>query len=87
MPRYTVNSPIGVPVALSLVLSGSLRLYLVGGSQLLNGILGTTPLSSVQNCEFIAIPMFILMANLIISSGIRDDMFKVAKIWMGRTPG
>jgi C4-dicarboxylate transporter, DctM subunit len=78
---------IGVPVALSMILSGALGLYLVGGTQLLVGILGTTALTSVQSYEFIAIPMFILMANLMISSGISDDMFDVAKTWMGRTPG
>jgi C4-dicarboxylate transporter, DctM subunit len=78
---------VGVPVALSLVLSGALGLYLVGGMQLLTGILGTTPLNSVQGYEFVAIPMFILMANLMISSGVSDDMFNAAKTWMGRTPG
>ncbi len=78
---------IGVPVALSMLLSGAVGLYLVGGMQLLVGILGTTPLASVQNYEFVAVPMFILMANLIISSGVADDMFEVAKTWMGRTPG
>ncbi len=78
---------VGVPVALSLLLSGALGLYLVGGTQLLVGILGTTPLQSIQNYEFVAIPMFILMANFIISSGVGDDMFDVAKTWMGRTPG
>ena len=78
---------IGLPVALSMLLSGAVGLYLVGGAQLLVGILGTTPLQSVQNYEFVTIPMFILMANFIISSGVGDDMFEVAKTWMGRTRG
>jgi C4-dicarboxylate transporter, DctM subunit len=78
---------VGVPVALALLLTGTLGLYLVGGAQLLVGILGTSPLASIQNYEFLAIPMFILMANLIISSGVSDDMFDVAKTWMGRAPG
>ena len=78
---------IGLPVALSMLLSGAIGLYLVGGSQLLIGILGTTPLSSIQDFEFATVPMFILMANFIICSGVSDDMFEVAKTWMGRTPG
>ena len=78
---------IGLPVALSLALSGAVGLYLVGGSQLVVGILGTTPLASIQSYEFLAIPMFILMANFIICSGVSDDMFNVAKTWMGRVPG
>lgn len=78
---------IGLPVALALGLAGSVGLYLVGGAQVVIGILGTTPLASVQSYEFAAIPMFILMANFIICSGVSDDMFNVAKTWMGRTPG
>lgn len=78
---------IGLPVALALGLSGAVGLYLVGGSELAVGILGTTPLASVQSYEFLAVPMFILMANFIICSGVSDDMFNVAKTWMGRIPG
>lgn len=78
---------IGVPVALALLMSGALGLYLVGGSQLMVGILGTTAASSIQGYEFATVPMFILMANFIISSRVSDDMFNVAKVWMGRTPG
>ena len=78
---------IGVPVALALLMSGALGLYLVGGWQVLIGILGTTPASSVQNFEFVTVPLFILMANLIIASGVSDDMFRVARVWIGRVPG
>lgn len=78
---------IGVPVALSLIISGSLGLYLVGGMQLLLGIVSTTPTNSIQSYEFVTIPMFILMANLVIASRVSDDMFNVAKVWMGRVPG
>lgn len=78
---------VGVPVALALLLSGSLGLYLVGGTRLLVGIIGTTPGASIQGYEFATVPMFILMANFIISSRVSDDMFNAAKAWMGRTPG
>jgi C4-dicarboxylate transporter DctM subunit len=77
----------GLPVALALGLSGAVGLYLVGGLQLMAGILASTPLSSIQSYEFASVPMFILMANFIICSGVSDDMFNVAKTWMGRTPG
>lgn len=78
---------IGAPVALALLLSGALGLYLIGGTQLLIGIITMTPLGSVQSFEFVSIPMFILMANFIIVSGVADDLFESAKTWMGRTPG
>ena len=78
---------IGLPVALALALSGAIGLYLLGGTQLILGILGSVPLGAIQNYEFVSIPMFILMANFIICSGVSDDMFNVAKTWMGRLPG
>lgn len=78
---------IGLPVALSLLVSGAIGLYLVGGLDSLVGMLGTTPLDSIQGYELATIPMFILMANFIIASGISDDMFNAARTWMGRTPG
>ncbi|MFE3838646.1 TRAP transporter large permease [Pseudogemmobacter sonorensis] len=77
----------GLPVALALGMSGALGLYLIGGYQTVVGILAATPLHALSSYEFVAIPMFILMANVIIASGIADDMFNVAKTWVGRTPG
>ncbi|MFO1143024.1 MAG: TRAP transporter large permease subunit [Amaricoccus sp.] len=78
---------IGTPVALALLMSGAVGLYIVGGWDLFLGIVGTTAGASIQNYEFATVPMFILMANLIICSGVSDDMFNVAKTWMGRVPG
>lgn len=78
---------IGLPVALALLLSGTIGLYMVGGTGIMLGIIGTTPLDSIQGYELATVPMFILMANFIIASGVSDDMFDAAKTWMGRTPG
>lgn len=78
---------LGLPVALTLAAAGSAGLYLLSGMDTLLGILTSTPLSSLQSYDFVAVPMFILMANFIIISGVSDDMFEVAKTWMGRVPG
>ena len=77
----------GLPVAMTLILSGAIGLFAVGGTRLLVGILTSTPLASIQGFEFLSVPMFILMANFIIVSRVSDDLFSVAKIWMGRIPG
>lgn len=78
---------LGLPVALALSVSGAIGLYLLGGLPTVTGILANTPLSSLSSYELVSIPMFILMANLIIVSGVSNDMFNVAKTWMGRIPG
>ncbi|MFJ4048946.1 MULTISPECIES: TRAP transporter large permease [Pseudomonas] len=78
---------IGLPVSLSLMMAGAVGLFMIGDIHTVFGVLAATPLSAVHSYEFIMIPMFILMANFIIASGVSDDMFNIAKVWMGKTPG
>jgi TRAP-type mannitol/chloroaromatic compound transport system permease large subunit len=77
----------GMPVAFALAVAGSLGLYLVGGVQTLTGVLATTPLSTAATYELISVPMFILMAEFVILSGVADNLFKAAAAWVGRVPG
>jgi len=78
---------IGTPVALALAISGSLGLYMMGGASMLLGILQTTPLSTASSYELITIPMFILMAEFVVLSGVADDLFDAAAAWIGRLRG
>src|SRR5690625_4572937 len=78
---------VGVPVALSMAVSGALGLYLFGGFPILYGILRTAPLSSTSSYEIITVPMFILMAEFVIISGIANDLFRAGAIWVGRVRG
>lgn len=77
----------GVPVGFALAITGAAGLSAVGGLGLLAGILSTTPLTTVSSYELISVPMFILMAEFVILSGIADTLFKAAATWVGRTPG
>jgi C4-dicarboxylate transporter, DctM subunit len=78
---------IGMPVAFTLVFTGSLGLYLVGGWDAMVGVLSTTPLSTASSYELISVPLFILMAEFVIMSGVADNLFKAAATWVGRVPG
>lgn len=78
---------IGLPVALAMAVSGAIGLYLFGGMPVLSGILKTAPLSTANSYEIITIPMFILMAEFVIVSGIANDLFRSATIWVGRLRG
>ncbi|HEY9238177.1 MAG TPA: TRAP transporter large permease subunit [Burkholderiaceae bacterium] len=78
---------IGMPVAFSLFVAGSVGLYFVGGLQSLIGVITTTPLSTAGSYELISVPMFILMAEFVILSGVADNLFKCAATWVGRVPG
>ncbi len=78
---------IGMPVAFTLAFAGALGLYWVGGWDALVGVLSTTPLSTAASYELISVPLFILMAEFVIMSGVADNLFKAAATWVGRVPG
>lgn len=78
---------LGIPVAFAMGIAGATGLYFAGGTRFLFGILDTTPLSTVAVYELITIPMFLLMAELVLLSGIADDMFKAAAAWLSRVRG
>ncbi|PSO21685.1 TRAP transporter large permease [Bradyrhizobium sp. MOS003] len=77
----------GTPVGFAMGFAGAVGLLMVGGTGTLFGILQTAPLSTVSSYELITIPMFLLMAELVLLSGVADDMFKTASAWIGRVPG
>ena len=78
---------VGLPVAFAMAVSGSIGLLMIGGIDLLAGILRTAPFTVANSYEIITIPMFILMAEFVILSGMADDLFKAASIWIGRVKG
>ena len=78
---------IGTPVGFAMGISGCIGLYLVGGTAALFGILQTSSLSTVSSYELITIPMFLLLAEFVLVSGVADDLFKAAAAWVGRVPG
>lgn len=77
----------GIPVAFSLAIAGAGGLYAKGGLSMVMGVLETTPLAAASSYELVTIPMFLLMAEFVILSGVADDLFKSAAAWMGRVPG
>jgi len=78
---------IGTPVAFAVATTGALGLFMIGGWPMLGAILQTAPLSAIGSYELITIPMFLLMAEFVLISGVADDLFKMAAAWVGRVPG
>jgi len=75
------------PVGFALAIAGSLGLYIVGGSSAVIGILSSMPKETAASYEFLTIPMFLLMAEFVLRSGVADDLFRCASAWFGRIPG
>src|SRR6185437_8061336 len=76
-----------VPVAFGILLSASIGMAMVSGTDVLLGVLETVPLSSVANYEFVTVPMFLLIAEFVILSGVADGIFSAAAAWVGRVRG
>jgi tripartite ATP-independent transporter DctM subunit len=78
---------LGVPVGFAMGVAGAVGLYFIGSWEILVGVLQTVPLSTVSSYELITIPMFLLMAELVLLSGIADDLFRAAAAWVGHVRG
>ncbi|QDW37943.1 TRAP transporter large permease subunit [Bradyrhizobium sp. KBS0727] len=78
---------IGTPVGFAMAIAGGTGLWLIGGPDMVSGIIQTSPLSVVGSYELLTIPMFLLMAEMVLVSGVADDLFRAAAAWVGRVPG
>ena len=76
-----------IPVALSIFVAAAVGLWWIGDLRIMWGTLQSTVFTVASYYEFIVIPMFLLMAELIVISGIADDLFKAAAAFVGRLPG
>jgi tripartite ATP-independent transporter DctM subunit len=78
---------IGTPVGFAMAVAGTLGLAMVSGLDGMLGVLQTAAFSSVSSYELITIPMFLLMAEFVLLSGVADDLFRAMAAWIGRVPG
>ncbi len=77
---------LGMPIAVSMVAVGGLSGALVFGWPFLQST--GAVVWSVQNENILtAIPLFILLGELMLRSGIADRMYQALSVWFGRLPG
>jgi len=76
----------GVPIAVSMALVGIVGGVAVYGMPFMNSI--APVLWGVQNENLLtSVPMFILLGELLLRSGIADKMYLALSAWFGRLPG
>jgi tripartite ATP-independent transporter DctM subunit len=79
---------LGVPIAFSLAGAGILGIYLYTGNwNMVIGILGMAPFSTVADYALTTIPMFILMAFFSSSSGLARDLYTAGANWLSHIKG
>jgi tripartite ATP-independent transporter DctM subunit len=78
---------LGMPIGFAMGLSGVVGIYAVGGIDTLLGIVAVTPYRQSASWILIAIPLFVLMAEMLASSRITADLFAAMNRWVGHLPG
>ncbi|WP_025776877.1 TRAP transporter large permease [Brevibacterium sp. VCM10] len=76
-----------VPVAFSIIISGLVGLLCFLSIEGVFGVMEIIPINSVRSLSLSAIPLFILMAHLLLLSGMMDALFSSARAVFGRMPG
>ncbi len=75
---------IGVPVAFTLGTLGLAMLYLGGFSPLMAP---QAMLSTMDGFILLAVPLFLLMSNILLKGGVGRDLFAAVQAWVGHWPG
>lgn len=76
----------GMPVAFSLSLVGFTALYILSGNQAFIA-LPSIYYDSLESFTLIAIPLYILMANLLSQSKVSEDLYEMIQDWVGHFTG
>ena len=77
---------LGMPIAVIMVLLGAVGGILAFGWPLIESI-GSVVWGVANENILTAIPLFILLGELLLRSGIADRMYASLSIWLGRLPG
>lgn len=74
----------GIPVAFALGGLGAILLLVGGFSPLMvpQGLLST-----MDNFVLLAVPLFLLMSNILLKGGVGSDLFNAVQAWVGHLPG
>ena len=74
----------GVPIAFALGGLGLLMLVLGGFSPLMAP---QALYSTIDNFVLLAVPLFLLMSNVLLKGGVGRDLFAAVQSWVGHWPG
>ncbi|MGV8938578.1 MAG: TRAP transporter large permease [Allorhizobium sp.] len=74
------------PVAVAIVAVGALGGYLMYGMPLVD-MMGGVIWSSLNSPSMLAIPLFMMLGELLLRGGIADRMFEALAVWLARLPG
>jgi tripartite ATP-independent transporter DctM subunit len=77
---------LSMPVAVAIITVGALGGYLMYGMPLVD-MMGGVIWSTVNSPSILAIPLFMLLGELLLRGGIADRMYDALAVWLARLPG
>jgi C4-dicarboxylate transporter DctM subunit len=77
----------GVPVFASLGMVGAFGLFFLLGADLGLAQISGISLKSLDNFTLLAIPLYILGGQILVSGGVGKELFNVCSKWIGHWPG
>ncbi|MHB8828451.1 MAG: TRAP transporter large permease [Syntrophales bacterium] len=77
---------IGIPLAFGLATSGLIGCYLIGGWTEVQG-LGYVAFEHLNSFSMIAVPLFILMGNVLLEHKIGEEIYSAIYTWVGHFKG
>ena len=77
----------GMPIAFSLALVGLVGTASIIGWQPSLALIGQTFFENGRNYSLSALPLFLMMGNFVVQSGIARDLYAAAHAWLRHRPG
>lgn len=78
---------LGIPIAVSLLATGAVGLIVMGGSVFAETQLVLNLWDEGTNFALTAIPLYLLMGQLVFRTGLATDLYDCIYKWVGRMPG
>ena len=76
-----------VPVAFSMAITGFFGYAVISGWVPALKVVGMVPYTSIATYGFSVVPLFLIMGAFASRAGLVDDLFKMARLWVGKIPG
>ena len=78
---------LGIPIAISLLATGAIGLIVMGGNVFAETQLVFNLWDEGTNFALTAIPLYLLMGQLVFRTGLATDLYDCIYKWVGRMPG
>jgi len=87
MGGFLLALAMGMPIAFAFGVVSTFGLFFLAGGEKAISVIPMIAHETVNSFVLTALPLFILIAELLEFTGITDDLFRAVQNWIGRLPG